>query len=77
MKRPDEEVVGAIGTDTKTKVDRAIIIVEGTREKPYFGILYHEVGKDHSNIGFGSFCLNNVFDWKDQYLDIVSDKEDK
>ena len=76
MKRPDEEVVGTIGTDTKTKVDRAIIIVEGTREKPYFGILYHEVGKDHSNIGFGSYCLTNVFNWREQYLEIVN-KEDK
>lgn len=65
-----------VGTDTKTKVDRAIIIVEGTREKPYFGILYHEVGKDYDNIGFGSYCLNNVFNWREQYLEVVS-KEDK
>lgn len=73
----DAVVVGTIGTDTKIKVDHAIIIVEGTREKPYFGIRYHEVGKDYGNIGFGSYCLNNVFDWKDQYLDIVSDKGEK
>lgn len=68
----DEKVVG---TDTKTKVDRAIIIVEGTREKPCFGILYHEIGKDHSNIGFGSYCLANVFNWRDQYLEIVNKEE--
>lgn len=44
-------------TDNKAKVDKAIIIVSGTKEEPY--------------------CLTNVFNWKDQYLDIVSDKGDK
>ena len=55
----------------RTKVDKAMIIVEGTKEKPYFEILYHEVGKDYDNIGFGSYDLNNVFDWKEQYLEVV------
>ena len=69
-----EECEEAIGTCAKTKVDRATIIVGGTKEKPYFEILYHEIGKEHSNIGFGSYCLNNVFDWKEEYLDIVDYK---
>ena len=55
----------------RTKVDKAMIIVEGTKEKPYFEILYHEVGKDYDNVGFGSYDLNNVFDWKERYLEVV------
>ena len=55
----------------RTKVDKAMIIVSGTKEKPYFEILYHEVGKDFDNIGFGSYDLNNVFDWKELYLEVV------
>ena len=34
---------------------------DGTKEKPYFEILYHEIGKEYDNIGFGSYNLNNVF----------------
>lgn len=61
----------------ETKVDKAIIIVSGTKEEPYFEILYHLLGEDDDRIGFGSYCLTNVFNWKDQYLDIVSDKGEK
>lgn len=64
------EVIATIGME-RTKVDKARIIVEGTKEKPYFEILYHEIGKDFENIGFGSYDLNNVFDWKEQYLEVV------
>ena len=66
--------MGELTTKTdmeRTKVDKAVIIVEGTKEKPYFEILYHEIGKDFENVGFGSYDLNNVFDWKEQYLEVV------
>lgn len=63
-------------TDLKAKVDKAIIIVSGTKEKPYFEILYHLLGEDDDHIGFGSYCLYNVFNWREQYLEIVN-KEDK
>lgn len=33
-------------------------------------MLYNEIGKDYDNIGFGSYDLNNVFDWKEQYLEV-------
>lgn len=48
-----------------------MIIVSGTKEKPYFEILYHVVGKDYDNVGYGSYDLNNVFDWKEQYMEVV------
>ena len=63
-------------TDIKSKVDKAIIIVSGTKEEPYFEILYHLLGEDEDRIGFGSYCLTNVFNWREQYLEIVN-KEDK
>ena len=66
-----EETKTEPNTDTKSKVDKAIIIVSGTKEEPYFEILYHLLGEDEDNIGFGSYCLTNVFNWKEQYLEIV------
>ena len=61
-----------IEPDTKSKVDKAIIIVSGTKEEPYFEILYHLLGEDEDRIGFGSYCLANVFNWREQYLEIVN-----
>ena len=59
----------------KTKVTKAYIIIEGTTEKPYYEILYHEVGKNYDTIGFGSYYLDNVRKWKDEYLEIVEEEE--
>lgn len=47
--------MGELTTKTdmeRTKVDKAMNIVEGTKEKPYkekpyFEVLHHEVGKDY------------------------------
>lgn len=55
----------------KTKVTKADIVVKGTVDKPYYVIVYHEVGKDYDNEGFGSYYLTNVFNWRDEYLEIV------
>ena len=71
-----EETKTEPNTDIKSKVDKAIIIVSGTKEEPYFEILYHLLGEDEDRIGFGSYCLANVFNWREQYLEIVN-KEDK
>ena len=50
--------------EEKIKVTSLEIIVTGTKDKPYFQIKYKEVGKEHYNIGYGSYDLNYVFDWK-------------
>ena len=61
----------------KAKVDKAIIIVSGTKEEPYFEILYHLLGEDDDRIDFGSYSLTIVFNWKDQYLDIINRRTNK
>ena len=75
-KRNEDRRDKKIEPDAKSKVDKAIIIVSGTKEEPYFEILYHLLGKDEDRIGFGSYCLTNVFNWREQYLEVVN-KEDK
>lgn len=69
QREPQKEVATIEGTE-KIKVTKAMIVVAGTKEKPYFEILYHEIGKDYDNVGFGSYDLNNVFGWKEQYLEV-------
>ena len=66
-----EETKTEPDTYLKAKVDKAIIIVSGTKEEPYFEILYHLLGEDEDHIGFGSYCLSNVFNWREQYLEVV------
>ena len=59
----------------KVKVDSLEIIVTGKKEKPYFEIKYREVGNKHYNIGYGSYDLNNVFDWKNECFELVKRKK--
>ena len=61
--------------DKKLKVTSVEIIVEGKKEKPYFQIKYKEVGKKHYKIGYGSYCLNNVFEWRDECFTVVKQKK--
>ena len=59
--------------EEKEKVTSLEIIVTGTKEKPYFQIKYKEVGKEDYNIGYGSYYLNNVLDWKEECFEIVNE----
>ena len=38
----------------------------------YFEIVYHEVGKQYDNVGFGSYYLDNVLKWSNEELELVS-----
>jgi len=58
--------------EEKIKVTSAEIIVTGTKDKPYFEIKYREVGKEDYSIGYSSYDLNNVFDWKEDCFEIVN-----
>ena len=58
--------------EEKVKVTSLEIIVTGTKNKPYFQIKYKEVGNEEYNIGYGSYDLNYVFDWKENCFEIVN-----
>lgn len=55
----------------KLKVTKADIVVKGTVDKPYYVIVYREVGKNYDNEGFGSYFLPNVFKWRDEEFEII------
>lgn len=55
----------------KINVDSIYIIVTGNKNKPYFEIKYREVGQNHYNIGFSSYNLDIVFDYKERYFNLV------
>ena len=55
----------------KVKVTELEIVVTGTKEKPYFNIKYKEVGKEDYDIGYSSYDLNNVFNWKGECFELV------
>lgn len=59
----------------KIKVTEAEIVVRGTVDKPYYVIVYHEVGKDYNNEGFGSYRLENVFKWRDERFEKVGEAD--
>lgn len=63
----------------KLMVDDYDIIVTGKPEKPYYQIKYHEVGSepDKYDVGFGSYILGNVFEWRDEYFEVVPEDETK
>lgn len=63
----------------KIKVDDLEIIVRGNKEKPYYEIMYHEVGKEPRDydLGFGSYKLEYVLEWKEECFEVVQKEDDK
>ena len=55
----------------KTKVESLDIIVTMMEDKPYYRIKYKEVGSDHFCIGYSSYRLDYVLEWKMQYFELV------
>ena len=55
----------------KTKVESLDIIVTMMEDKPYYEIKYKEVGSDHFCIGYSSYRLEYVLEWKKQYYELV------
>lgn len=59
----------------KIKASSVDIIVEKIDGKPYYGIKYFDLKENQGYIGFGSFNLDYVFEWKDKYFDIVEEDQ--
>ena len=55
----------------KIKVTSLEVIVTGSKIKPYYEIKYKEVGTDKYNIGYSSYNLDFVLDWKEKCFELV------
>ena len=64
------EAGSVVTPKTKLKTHFAKIIVCGTSEKPYFNILYFDSTDGLYHVGFGSYCLNYVFQRLNDEFDI-------
>jgi hypothetical protein len=60
----------------KIKTPFARIVVEGTPEKPCYNILYFDPADGECHIGFGSYCLDNVFNWLAEEFEITEPRVD-
>lgn len=61
----------------KIKVSELYIIVDtgiSTEEKPYYELLYKEVGAEHRTIGYGSYSLEQVLQWKKEEFEKVKEE---
>lgn len=61
--------------DIKIKVTSADIVVHGSVDKPYYEIKYREIGSSVYNVGYSSYCLQNVFKWLQECFEIVNTDE--
>lgn len=59
----------------KIKVSSAEIVVHGTKEKPCYEIEYFDLSDNEIHIGFGSYKLDIVFGYLEEYFEIVNDPE--
>ena len=58
----------------KIKVISAEIVVHGTKNEPYFEIMYVEASDlNTTHIGFSSYNLDIVFGYLDEYFEIVKE----
>ena len=60
----------------KIKVTSLEVIVNGSKRKPYYEIKYKEVGTDNYKIGYSSYNLDSVFDWKEKCFELVKVAEE-
>lgn len=66
------DVIEVIQETDKIKVDKLCIVVNITNQKkPYYSLLYHEIGSNEEYLGYGSYNLTYVLIWKEQYFEIV------
>lgn len=68
-KTPTERLGG------KIKTSEIMIIVGGSADEPYYSIRYYDLLDKSWHVGFSSYCLSYVMDWKKLYFEIVEPVE--
>lgn len=76
LEMDDEKTLESVpsATQEKIKVESINVIVEEIGGKPYYELRYRVVGDDFCYIYDGSYCLENVLEWKKQYFEVVPHK---
>ena len=65
------------GKTMKNYVEDMDIIVEIINGKPYYSIKYKKVGDDDYTIGYSSYNLDFVLEWKEKYFELIEKKADE
>ena len=60
--------------DEKIRTHHARIVVEGTAEKPYYGIEWYDPEEKIYYLGYGSYNIALVFGWLSEFFEIVERK---
>lgn len=60
----------------KLKVTEAEVVVRRTNQGFYFEIKYKYAGAKDYMIGYGSYNIYFVFQWLDEYFEIVPEEEE-
>lgn len=60
----------------KFRASEIKIIVHESYEKPYYEIEWFDVDDKEWNTGFGSFDINSVFKWREDYFEIIKPEEE-
>ena len=65
------------GREEKMKITTtfAEIVVHGTKDRPYYEIMYYDMERDVMCIGYSSYYLDIVFKYLEIYFNIVKDEE--
>lgn len=58
----------------KNKVTDMDIIVRIIGDKPYYELKYKLLGENYYSIGYSSYFLNNVVEWKEKYFELVENE---
>ena len=61
--------------DNKIKTSEIMIIVGGSADEPCYSIRYYDLSDNEWHVGFSSYWLPYVMDWKNQYFEIVEPVE--
>ena len=61
--------------DNKIKTSEIMIIVGGSVDEPCYSIRYYDLSDNEWHVGFSSYWLPYVMDWKNQYFEIVEPVE--
>lgn len=70
------EAASADSDRNKIKTPFARIVVGGTSEKPCYNIWYFDQTDGECHIGFGSYCLGNVFNWLAEEFEVTEPRAD-